>query len=958
MDPFAALGLASNIISFVDFSCKLFTNAKEICNSASGTSSHVTEIAAITKSLHALTLKLATTPWNDASGLNQPEPVDTVLAELASGCRHIASKLLVVVDGLQARYPNSKWKSFRVALKTMFKEQQIQDMQRTLEEYRRQIVLRLGVMQSERNSDILWKVNALYEANSGLRADLAGQIDDLRSSIVDSINQIKMELSRQDTHSLLGRMKRSKEVPDEFTKTLMSREPISVEPWVRSLMNSAQIGSKMFTSLRLIRTLRFNYMDFRYTKITTAHKDTLQWIFGHTFSHWLASDNPIFWISGKPGSGKSTLMKFLVDNKDLQRYLVPWNHRGEVIVASYFFWVNGTEIQRSQEGLLQSLLYDIVRHDPLIIHAVFPKRWQMLEAGYQADDFSPWSRQELLDGITQLLCDGLLSFQLCIFIDGLDEYEGEHEDLIHMVRGLTQSGNVKLCIASRPWNVFENAFGACDMHKIYLEDYNKSDISLYVKNNLEDRPDFREIRARNQEADQLAPEIIEKSQGVFLWVYLVVRSLIHGLQNWDRVSDLQRRLRSFPSDLDSFFKHILLSLDDHYRVQAARTFQVALAAPRTLSLLNCWYVDLEEIDPNMLATVPVQALSLVELEIRQDEMRKRLNGRFKGLLEVTHIPRSEPPYNCRVDFLHRTVKDFLRTKELQQLLNEWSGERIERVISPDQHRRQPSQTLFNAYMTLCKSTLAELRSAPVKYYSPGAKGPMIELVDDFFFSVQQYEIETGKSLRLLLGELNITVTRHSIDYSIDRLWFRIGYSEDIATHAVKWDLLKYIQETLDASPLSTVETARLLRHALRGRFDQNGQLALGPNQQMLETILKRGPSVTLNANAVRSAVSWLQNVTEHGLYGCLMLLAVHNALQIESDSAVWKELEKALTVEEISSLKDTVTEKRPCHHEVDNNGIIAAETQQSVLKRTHNRFWCWLRRKNRAERVSTAFPGV
>jgi hypothetical protein len=171
--------------------------------------------------------------------------------------------------------------------------------------------------------------------------------------------------------------------------------------------------------------------------------------------------------------------------------------------------------------------------------------------------------------------------RFCIFIDGLDEYDGESDELVEIVRYLADTEDVKLCVASRPWNAFEAAFGGArnQMRKLHLQDLNKSDIEKYVRAKIEKRDDFQGLKAREPGADELIQEITTKSRGVFLWVYLVVRSLIQGLQNADRIVDLQRRLRAFPSDLNEFFNHIFLSLDMVYRVQTAARFRLRSAPP-------------------------------------------------------------------------------------------------------------------------------------------------------------------------------------------------------------------------------------------------------------------------------------------------------------------------------------------------------------------------------------------
>lgn len=60
-------------------------------------------------------------------------------------------------------------------------------------------------------------------------------------------------------------------------------------------------------------------------------------------------------------------------------------------------------------------------------------------------------------------------------------------------------------------------------------------------------------------------EIVSRAQGVFLWVFLVVRSLVQGLTNADRITDLERRLRSLPTDLETYFRHMLDTIEDVYK---------------------------------------------------------------------------------------------------------------------------------------------------------------------------------------------------------------------------------------------------------------------------------------------------------------------------------------------------------------------------------------------------------
>ena len=75
-------------------------------------------------------------------------------------------------------------------------------------------------------------------------------------------------------------------------------------------------------------------------------------------------------------------------------------------------------------------------------------------------------------------------------------------------------------------------------------------------------------------AVELVSEIVQRANGAFLWVHLVVWSLLDGLRNKDAVSDLRRRLGLLPSDLDEFYGHMLSRISPLYMMQASQIFQI------------------------------------------------------------------------------------------------------------------------------------------------------------------------------------------------------------------------------------------------------------------------------------------------------------------------------------------------------------------------------------------------
>jgi len=88
------------------------------------------------------------------------------------------------------------------------------------------------------------------------------------------------------------------------------------------LSHNVERGKEYSAEQRILDFLRFDTMEDRHIGTRPAHEKTLSWIFEETLStdasqphtnsvEWLKSDDSLFWISGKPGSGKSTVMKYL-----------------------------------------------------------------------------------------------------------------------------------------------------------------------------------------------------------------------------------------------------------------------------------------------------------------------------------------------------------------------------------------------------------------------------------------------------------------------------------------------------------------------------------------------------------------------------------------------------------------------------------------------------------------------
>lgn len=98
----------------------------------------------------------------------------------------------------------------------------------------------------------------------------------------------------------------------------------------------------------------------------------------------------------------------------------------------------------------------------------------------------------------------------CFFIDGLDEYAGSPEEQRGMIREINRLGAcpyVKICVSSRPWNVFRSAYGHDDLRTVVLQEHNKADLDIYIAGKLEADERFRELAATDPNASAFALEV-------------------------------------------------------------------------------------------------------------------------------------------------------------------------------------------------------------------------------------------------------------------------------------------------------------------------------------------------------------------------------------------------------------------------------------------------------------------
>lgn len=504
---------------------------------------------------------------------------------------------------------------------------------------------------------------------------------DLHLSPNQAHTQPRQENGRETPHQISEEHETTRaHITDAITKALESRginytnplhltNPKVTEEWARQFAQNL-----MRLESQILERLAFPLMGDRQTEIAQAEASTFQWIYQESrhkdtswsnISEWLRSGDGLYWITGKAGSGKSTLMKYLflnVRTLDLLRY---WA-KDTLQVAGFFFWNSGGTLQKTQSGLIRALLHQCLTTHRELIPVVFP------DLATVPSDLLPtdyWTESRLKDAFMTILKQKLVPMRICFFIDGLDEYTGNHAEMAEMLKFAASLPNIKVCVSSRPYVVFERQFKG--FPGLMLQDLTYADIKSYVRIKFSNNELMSELEEQEPGLrDRLASEVVIKASGVFLWVRLVVNSLLEGISNYDRASDLQRRLDELPSDLEELYMHMLKSVKPaFYLEQAAKLLLIIHAAERPLSLLQLSWADSD--DPQYCFQIGYNEISEQKQEQMATAMEGRLKSRCLGLLEVSTIASRTMRSKQTVQFMHQSVADFIERTEVRKRMSEY-----------------------------------------------------------------------------------------------------------------------------------------------------------------------------------------------------------------------------------------------------------------------------------------------
>ena len=150
MDPFTAIGLAGNIITFLDFGYNVLSKAKNIRRSASGASSANASLKSMTQRLHDVASALQ---GSGAGAVMSSQ--EQSLAQLATECHELSADLLKILETLRAKDP-SKRSAFKAALRETVgqRKYEAKELETRLDRCRQQLTIELTSLTRYATSNI------------------------------------------------------------------------------------------------------------------------------------------------------------------------------------------------------------------------------------------------------------------------------------------------------------------------------------------------------------------------------------------------------------------------------------------------------------------------------------------------------------------------------------------------------------------------------------------------------------------------------------------------------------------------------------------------------------------------------------------------------------------------------------------------------------------------------------
>ncbi|KAK0613645.1 hypothetical protein B0T14DRAFT_283067 [Immersiella caudata] len=391
------------------------------------------------------------------------------------------------------------------------------------------------------------------------------------------------------------------------------------------------------TETACLQSLWFPGINARGRNIRAPADGTCTWMFEDTtYKDWLTGEsrgscNGLLHLKGKPGAGKSVLMR------EAYRWGLHDRRTSGNLVAGFFFNGKGRSLERSQEGAIRSLLHQLLTQDRAFLAEVAQRPddyGRGVWPGRDAD--TPWSLEELESELREFLLNQTQARKIFIFIDALDECAADGmRPFCRFWRSATRAAitldvHLHVLMSSRH---FPGAFlDGCA--ELCVDHHNKLDIAMYLDERFQlSIASIEKKRNKEKKWLDLRNKILGMSNGIFLWAVLAAEQAIERYEQGSGVPTLLQHLGSLPGELRALFSQLFSSVRPKDRALTVRLFRWAVLSVRPIRLHE-WHHILAFIQQPAPSSLKEWRKSDYFTE-DDDQLERKLRSISKGLLEIT-----------------------------------------------------------------------------------------------------------------------------------------------------------------------------------------------------------------------------------------------------------------------------------------------------------------------------------
>lgn len=236
----------------------------------------------------------------------------------------------------------------------------------------------------------------------------------------------------------------------------------------------------------------------------------------------------------------------------------------------------------------------------------------------------------------------LLDRPLCIFLDGLDEFDQKDDvdQLLNLLEDSSVLGKTKICISSRPEIYLAKRMSR--YKQLRLQDLTAHDMELCIREKLETtRTQCLPASIDDEYFERIIRNVATKADGVFLWVYYALSSLVRGMRNEDDFGVLLGRIEELPNGMEQLYLQMWKRLNgDQHRYQEESTTYFSYVANRFAAARGgsiSVFEMLVALDPQLQSTFldELKPQDPIGLARKCELLQARIITRSAGLLELS-----------------------------------------------------------------------------------------------------------------------------------------------------------------------------------------------------------------------------------------------------------------------------------------------------------------------------------